>query len=112
MIDKDDTVYAVFGDGTTAAAFRVPLATVASPDNLTPRSGNVFDITPQSGNPQINFANVGGRGSIQSNSLEDSNVDLGNELATMIASQTGYGANSKVFQTGTEMLETLVNLKR
>lgn len=111
-IDTDGTVYAVFGDGQKAAAFRIPLATVASPDNLTPRSGNVFDITPQSGDPRVNFANVGGRGSIQSNSLEDSNVDLGNELATMIASQTGYGANSKVFQTGTEMLETLVNLKR
>lgn len=111
-IGSDGTVYGVYQDGQKAAAFRIPLATVASPDNLTPRSGNVFDVTPESGNPQINFANIGGRGSIQSKSLEDSNVDLGNELATMIASQTGYGANSKVFQTGTEMLETLVNLKR
>lgn len=111
-IDTDGTVYAVYQDGQTAAAFRIPLATVASPDNLTPRSGNVFEVTPGSGDPQLNFANVGGRGSIESHSLEDSNVDLGNELATMIESQTGYGANSKVFQTGTEMLETLVNLKR
>jgi flagellar hook protein FlgE len=111
-IDADGTVNAIYEDGTKAAAFRIPLATVASPDNLIPRSGNVFEITPGSGGAQVNFANVGGRGSIQSNSLEDSNVDLGNELATMIASQTGYGANSKVFQTGTEMLETLVNLKR
>ncbi|MCJ2122098.1 flagellar hook protein FlgE [Methylobacterium sp. J-077] len=111
-IDTDGTVYAVYQDGQTAAAFRIPLATVASPDNLTPRSGNVFEVTPESGDPQLNFANVGGRGSIESHSLEDSNVDLGNELATMIESQTGYGANSKVFQTGTEMLETLVNLKR
>ncbi len=30
----------------------------------------------------------------------------------MIQSQTSYGANSKVFQTGAEMLELLVNLKR
>ncbi|TXN71828.1 flagellar hook protein FlgE [Methylobacterium sp. WL18] len=111
-IDTDGTVYAVYQDGQTAAAFRIPLATVASPDNLTPRSGNVFEVTTGSGAPEINFANVGGRGSIESHSLEDSNVDLGNELATMIESQTGYGANSKVFQTGTEMLETLVNLKR
>lgn len=111
-IGADGTVYAVYADKTKAAAYRIPLATVASPDQLTPRSGNVFETSPTSGEPQLGFANIGGRGSIQSNMLENSNVDLGNELATMIESQTSYGANSKVFQTGAEMLELLVNLKR
>ena len=111
-IAEDGTVYARYQDGTTVAAFRIPLATVASADQLTPRSGNVFETNPQSGQPQLGFASTGGRGYVQSNMLENSNVDLGDELATMIAAQTGYGANSKVFQTGTEMLELLVNLKR
>ena len=111
-IGPDGTVYAQYQDGTKAAAFRIPLATVASPDQLTPRSGNVFEISPASGGPQLGFASTGGRGYIQSHMLENSNVDLGDELATMIAAQTSYGANSKVFQTGAEMLELLVNLKR
>jgi flagellar hook protein FlgE len=85
---------------------------VPSPDNLTPRAGNVYDLSATSGPVQTGFPNIGGRGSILSGSLEQSTVDLGDELSTMIASQTSYGANSKVFQTGTEMLETLVNLKR
>ena len=111
-IDRDGTVYAVYQDGKKAAAFKVPLATVESPDNLSPQAGNVFDTTPSSGTPQIGFATVGGRGQILKGMLEESNVDLGTELATMIQSQTSYGANSKVFQTGAEMLELLVNLKR
>jgi flagellar hook protein FlgE len=111
-VGTDGTVYAIYKDGSRRAAYRIPVASVASPDNLTPRSGNVFDVSATSGTAQVGFANVGGRGYIQSNMLENSNVDLGTELATMIESQTSYGANSKVFQTGAEMLELLVNLKR
>ncbi|MGN8092333.1 flagellar hook protein FlgE [Methylobacterium sp. 22177] len=111
-IDTDGTVYAIYRDGSRRAAFRIPVASVGSPDNLTPRAGNVFDVNPESGPAQIGFANVGGRGHIQSKMLENSTVDLGTELATMIEAQTTYGANSKVFQTGSEMLELLVNLKR
>ena len=112
QIAEDGTVYAVYDDASRAAAFRIPLATVASPNNLTPRAGNVYDVSPTSGVLKTGFPNQGGRGSIKQGQLEQSNVDLGNELADMIASQTGYGANSKVFQTGTEMLETLLSLKR
>jgi flagellar hook protein FlgE len=46
-----------------------------------------------------------------SSTLEDSTVDLANELATMIESQRGYTANSKVFQTGADLIEVLVNLR-
>lgn len=111
-IAADGTVYAVYEDGSRFAAYRIPLATVASPNNLTPRAGNVYDISSTSGSMKTGFPTVGGRGSIMKGELEQSNVDLGNELTDMIASQTSYTANSKVFQTGTEMLETLVNLKR
>ncbi|WP_342108182.1 flagellar hook protein FlgE [Methylobacterium sp. SI9] len=111
-VAADGTVYAVYEDSSRYAAYKIPLATVASPDNLTPRAGNVYDVSSTSGLARTGFPNIGGRGSILGSRLEQSTVDLGDELATMIASQTSYGANSKVFQTGTEMLETLVNLKR
>ncbi|MET3414842.1 flagellar hook protein FlgE [Methylobacterium sp. 1030] len=111
-VGADGTVYALYDDGTRLAAFRVPLATVASPDNLTPHAGNVFDTTIESGTIQLGFAKEGGRGSIQSGALEQSNVDIGTELTTMVEAQTAYTANSKVFQTGSEMLDVLMNLKR
>jgi flagellar hook protein FlgE len=53
-----------------------------------------------------------GLGTIISGALEDSNVDIAEELTSMIESQRNYTANSKVFQTGSELMEVLVNLKR
>jgi flagellar hook protein FlgE len=109
---EDGTIYAVYSDGSRKAAFKVPLADVASPDNLTPRAGNVFTPSAGSGDIQVGFAGQGGRGILKAGALEQSNVDVSTELTTMIESQTVYTANSKVFMTGNELLETLMNLKR
>ena len=43
---------------------------------------------------------------------EQSTVDMASELTRMIVAQRDYTANSKVFQTGTELLDVLMNLKR
>ncbi|GJD52847.1 Flagellar hook protein FlgE [Methylobacterium crusticola] len=108
----DGTVYATYADGTRKAAFKVPLADVPSPDNLEPRAGNVFKPSTDSGDIQVGFAGLGGRGTLKAGALEQSNVDVSTELTAMIESQTVYTANSKVFMTGNELLDTLMNLKR
>lgn len=108
----DGTVYAIYEDNTKLAVFRVAVADVGSPDNLEPRAGNIYRTTATSGDMQIGFAGLGGRGEVKSGALEQSNVDVSTELTSMIESQTVYTANSKVFMTGNEMLDTLMNLKR
>lgn len=111
-VDADGTMYAIYGDGTRKATYRLPLATVASPDNLSPEVGNVYSVSMESGNVQVDFPGSSGLGTIKSEALEQSNVDLASELTSMIESQRGYTANSKVFQTGADLLDVLVNLKR
>ncbi len=111
-VSKDGTVYAVDGNGNTTNLFKIPLATVASPDNLTPVAGNAYQVNLESGALQIGFAGTPGYGSVVSNALENSNVDMASELTDMIVAQRDYTANSKVFQTGTELLDVLMNLKR
>ena len=111
-VDTDGTMYALYTDGTRIATYNIPLATVPSPDNLVPEVGNVFSVGIDSGNVQLDFAGRSGLGTVKSSALEDSNVDLANELTSMIESQRGYTANSKVFQTGADLLDVLVNLKR
>jgi flagellar hook protein FlgE len=111
-IADDGFVYAVFGNGERIAAYRIPLANVPSPDNLEPLAGNVFALSSKSGDLQIGFAGSNGSGTIVSGALEQSTVDLASELTAMIESERNYTANSKVFQTGAELMDVLVNLKR
>jgi len=111
-IDTDGTLYTIYESGARVATFKIPLADVPSPDNLTALPGNVFMPSTDSGAVQVAFSTSGGMGSIVSGALESSTVDLASELTAMIESQRGYTANSKVFQTGSELLDVLVNLKR
>ncbi|MEW6256093.1 MAG: flagellar hook protein FlgE [Pseudomonadota bacterium] len=111
-IDKDGTVSAIDSKGQKIPLYQIPLATVPSPDNLDPRAGNVFLTTTDSGAIQMASANSGGAGYIQSGALENSTVDMATELTEMIVAQRDYTANSKVVQTGSELLDVLMNLKR
>jgi flagellar hook protein FlgE len=111
-IADDGTVYVAFEDGTKQAKYRIPLASVPSPDNLEALSGNAFGITQRSGGFRIGYSGESGFGKIASGVLEQSTADIASEFTDMIDAQRGYTANSKVFQTGAELMDILVNLKR
>jgi flagellar hook protein FlgE len=112
QISKDGTVYAQYKDGSTKALYKIPLADVQSPDQLTALAGNIYAQSSDSGAVRVGFANEGKLGSVISGALENSNVDIAEELTNMIAAQRSYTANSKVFQTGSDLMDVLVNLKR
>lgn len=111
-ISKEGIVSAVYANGIRVDAYKIPLANVASPNNLTLLSGNVFSPSSESGDLQIGVAGTASLGSIVSGALERPTVDLATELTTMVEAQRSYTANSKVFQTGAELLDVLVNLIR
>jgi flagellar hook protein FlgE len=111
-IDNKGVVTAILQNGTKLPIYTIPLADVPSRDNLTPEVGNVYSLNMNSGNMQIGTAGQGGLGTVQSGALEESNVDLASELTSMIEAQRGFTANSKSFQTGADLLDVVVNLKR
>jgi flagellar hook protein FlgE len=111
-VSHEGVVTAVYENGTRVNAYKIPLANVASPDNLNPVSGNVYSVSNTSGDLQIGIAGTASLGEVVSGALEKANVDLATELTTMVEAQRSYTANSKVFQTGAELLDVLVNLKR
>jgi flagellar hook protein FlgE len=111
-IDEDGIMYALYDNGTRVPTYQIPLATVPSVDNLQPRPGDVFLPDIDSGDVLIGFPGVAGFGVIQESSLEQSTVDLADELTTMIESERNFQVNSKVFQTASDILEVIVNLKR
>lgn len=112
QIDSDGTVYATYAKSDPKALYQIAMATVQSPDNLKLFSGNVYRPTADSGVVTIGFAGTTGFGEIVAGALETSNVDLASELTEMIESQRSYTANSKVFQTGSDLMDVLINLAR
>ena len=110
-IAADGTLSFNYTSGASIAAYDIPLANVASPDNLTSVNGNAFTSNSASGPVYLGTANSGSFGTIDTSSLESSTVDLATELTDMIQAQSAYEANSKVFQTGANILDVLNGLK-
>jgi flagellar hook protein FlgE len=111
-ISEAGVLSAVYRNGMRAELYRIPLANTVGADNLKPLGGNVFAPSPESGDVLVGIPGAGGMGSIVSSALERSTVDLASELTTMIEAQRSYQANSKVVQTGAELMDVLVNLQR
>jgi flagellar hook protein FlgE len=109
-IGTTGVVSAVYQNGQTVPEYTIPLATVASPDSMTTETGNAYEQTTASGPVTIGTAGSAGLGTIQSSSLEQSTVDLADELTSMISAQNNYQANSKLFSTGSQLLQVLINL--
>lgn len=110
--DTDGTVNAVFENGQIVATYKIPLANVPGPDHLQVLAGNVYTPGQDSGDVEIGFAGEAGLGTVTSGALEQSNADLASELTSMIEAQRSYTVNSRVFQTGADLLDVLVNLVR
>jgi flagellar hook protein FlgE len=110
-IAQDGTLSFNYNNGTSHPAYKVPLAKVASPTNLTSILGDAFQANLQSGAPQVGVAGTDGLGTINSSSLVGSTVDLATELTNMVQAQSSYEANSKVFQAGAKILDVLNNIQ-
>jgi flagellar hook protein FlgE len=109
-ISTDGELDFQYSNGVSSPGYEIPLATVASEDNLTAVNGNAFQANQNSGTVRVGIAGTGGLGKIASSSLENSTVDLATELTDMIQAQSAYQANSKVFQTGANLLDILNKL--
>jgi flagellar hook protein FlgE len=111
-IDAGGVVAGIYDNGALVPIFQIAMAWVPSPDRLDPADANGFFVTLDSGDPIIGKPGNAGNGSIVSGALEESNVDMAEELTLMIESQRSYAANSKVFQTGADLMDVLISLKR
>jgi flagellar hook protein FlgE len=110
-VSNSGTLSFIYGNGSITPAYSIPIAKVASPNNLNSVLGNAFQANPQSGAPQVGIAGTAGLGNIVSTALEGSTVDLATELTNMVQAQSSYEANSKVFQTGAKLLDVLNNIQ-
>ncbi|NLS27269.1 Flagellar hook protein FlgE [Sphingomonas sp. S2M10] len=111
-ISKDGVVSAIFDDGSSRKVFQLPVATFPNPNGLTRISGNAYSGNRQSGMMTMNAPGELGAGSLLSNTLEASTVDLAGEFTNMIRFQRAYSASSKIITTVDDMLREVSDLKR
>jgi flagellar hook protein FlgE len=106
-IGTNGIVTGTYANASTQALYKIPVATVDSPDSLTSLNGEVYQQNESSGTITFNSAGSGSAGLIESGQLENSTVDLASQLTDMIVAQSSYEANSKVLQTVANLLSKL-----
>lgn len=111
-IDEFGYVNATYTNNHSSRIAQIALAKFPSNDGLSKEGGTLFRETQKSGQAIIADATAQGMGSVQSNSLEQSTVDLAAQFVNMIIMQRAYSANAKTITTTDEMTQEVLNLKR
>jgi flagellar basal-body rod protein FlgG len=110
-IAADGTVsVALPGQAQPQTVGQLQLATFINPTGLEPRGGNLYGETASSGAPETAAAGTAGLGTLQQGFLETSNVNVVEELVSMIQTQRAYELNSKAISTSDQMLQRLAQL--
>ncbi len=110
-IADDGTInVAVPGQAAPQSLGQLQLASFVNPAGLESRGQNLYAETAASGTPNAGAPKSGGLGGLQQGSVEGSNVNVVEELVSMIATQRAYELNSKAIQTSDQMLQRLAQL--
>jgi flagellar hook protein FlgE len=104
-------VFARFSNGQSRALGQVALADFANAAGLQPIGNSEWIETFASGQPILGSPGAGGLGLVQSGALEESNVEITQELVNMIVAQRNFQANAKVIQTQDAVNQTVINLR-
>ena len=110
--DSTGRITGVFTNGQRRPLYQLAMANFPNPGVMNNIGNNMMAQTNASGVPVIDKPGTGGMGTVQSDALEQSNVDLANEFTKLITIQHGYEANSKTVLTTDQMLSTLMAIKR
>ena len=89
----------------------IQLATFVNPSGLSAVGKNIFQETESSGPPTVANPGTDGLGILQQGFLENSNVNIAEELVNLITAQRAFEVNSRAVKTGDQMIQTAVNLK-
>ena len=111
-VTADGIVTGLYTNGLTRSLGQISTAIFPNASGLERTGANLWRSTDNSGIPVIGAPGTGGRGSVNSGFLEQSNVDIGNEFTDLIVTQRGFQANTRVVTTVDEMLQDLINMKR
>lgn len=90
---------------------QIQLVTFPNPAGLQAVGHNLFTVTGASGDPTVGTPGQNGLGSLMQGSLEQSNVEVVQEMIGLIRTQRAYEVNSKVVQAADEMLRNATQMR-
>jgi flagellar hook protein FlgE len=99
-----------YSNGQTASLGQIVLANFNDPNGLVDLGNNEYEATAASGVAQISTPGSTNHGTLQGGAVEESNVDLTNELVNLITAQRNYQANAQTIKTQQTVDQTLINL--
>jgi flagellar hook protein FlgE len=111
-VDQSGKVIGSYSNGMSQIIGQLALASFVNPEGLEKGDSGLMRATANSGDPQIGAAGSGARGTLNSGTLEMSNVDLSTEFTKMIIAQRAFQANSRVISVMDEVMQEMANLKR
>lgn len=111
-VGRDGSIIAMYDNDQEQIVASVAVATFGDQSKLHRHGNQSFLATVDSGDALLGAALTGGRGTIHGGAIEASNVDLSQELVTMIAYQRAFQSNARTVTTADEVLQEVVNLKR
>ena len=101
-----------YDNGQSRTIAQVPIITFNNPDALQSQNGEAFTATQDSGDPLAEAAGNNGAGSLVTQSVEGSNVDIATEFSKLIVAQQAYSANAKMITSANQMLQTTIDMKQ
>jgi len=111
-ISADGTVSATQPGNITSNLGQIQLSDFSNPGGLTSIGQSLFQESQASGSPIAGTPGSNGIGTINSGTLEQSNVSPVEEMVNLIAAQRAYEMNSKAIQASDEMLQTASSIRR
>lgn len=110
-IDKQGLVFVRYTNGQAEVQGQVALANFANPQGLQPQGGNNWAETFAAGEVLQGAPGSASLGLIQAGALEDSNVDLSEQLVKLIVAQRNFQANTEVIQTADAVTQSIINIR-
>ncbi|MGQ9369318.1 flagellar hook protein FlgE [Azospirillum sp. ST 5-10] len=111
-IDESGVLWALYDNGAKQALYQIPVADVMNPDGLVTQDGNTYTLGADSGALSLNQGGTGSVGAVIGWALEQSNVDIADELVSLIETQRAYSSNATIVRTADEMVDETNRLKR
>lgn len=110
-ISSEGSIFARYTNGQSRSLGKIALADFSNEQGLSPQGNSAWAETFESGPPIIGEPATAALGVIQSGALEDSNVELSEELVALIVAQRNFQANAKTIETESAVTQSIINIR-